>query len=177
MPLRRYFGFVGSALLLLLFGLDWYLPQPVVEPVRAVTDKPVIRISSIEKLPERVVIDTSLPTIVPPPTALEFAERWPEEIKVVEAKPLPGATTLNAGGGAPKPKKLARSEPLKKVAARRPTAPPMLMPCHIRRLRGRRSRSWSPATWDPSGGQDRGCCCTALRTARRRFSVARGLGT
>ena len=65
MPLMRYFGFVGSALLLLLFGLDWYLPQPVVEPVRAVTDKPVIRISSIEKLPERVVIDTNLPTIVP----------------------------------------------------------------------------------------------------------------
>ena len=123
MPLRRYFGFVGSALLLLLFGLDWYLPQPVVEPVRAVTDKPVIRISSIEKLPERVVIDTSLPTIVPPPTALEFAERWPEEIKVVEAKPLPRPTTLNAGDGAPKTKKLAKSEPLKKVAARRPTAP------------------------------------------------------
>ena len=122
MPLMRYFGFVGSALLLLLFGLDWYLPQPVVEPVRAVTDKPVIRISSIEKLPERVVIDTSLPTIVPPPTALEFAERWPEEIKVVETKPLP-KPTLNAGEGVLKMKKLAKSEPLKKVASRRPTAP------------------------------------------------------
>ena len=122
MPLMRYFGFVGSALLLLLFALDWYLPQPVVEPVRAVTDKPVIRISSIEKLPERVVIDTSLPTIVPPPTALEFAERWSEEIKVVETKPLP-RPTLNAGEGASKTKRLAKSEPLKKVAARRPTAP------------------------------------------------------
>jgi len=115
----RYFGFVGSALLLLLFGLNRYLPQPVVEPVRAVTDKPVIRISSIEKLPERVVIDTSLPTIVPPPTALEFAERWPEEIKVVEAKPLPRPTIPNAGDGAPKTKKLA----VKKVVARRPTPP------------------------------------------------------
>jgi hypothetical protein len=122
MPLMRYFGFVGSALLLLLFALDWYLPQPVVEPVRAVAEKPVIRISSIEKLPERVVIDTSLPTIVPPPTALEFAERWPEQIKVVETKPLP-KPTLNAGEGARKTKKLAKSEPLKKVAARRPTAP------------------------------------------------------
>ena len=100
MPLMRYFGFVGSALLLLLFALNWYLPQPLVEPVRAVTDQPVIRISSIEKLPERVVIDTSLPTIVPPPTALEFAERWPEETKVVEAKPLPRPTTLNAGDDA-----------------------------------------------------------------------------
>jgi hypothetical protein len=45
MPLMRYFGFVGSALFLLLFGLAWYLPQPVVEPVRAVTDKPVIRLA------------------------------------------------------------------------------------------------------------------------------------
>ena len=123
MPLMRYFGFVGSALLLLLLGLDWYLPQPVVEPVRAVTDKPVIRISSIEKLPEPVVIDTSLPTIVPPPTALEFAERWPEGIKVVGAKPLPRPTTLNAGDDAPKPKKLAKRELPKKLAAHRPTMP------------------------------------------------------
>jgi hypothetical protein len=121
MPLMRYFGFVGSALLLLLFGLNWYLPQPVGEPVPAVTERPVIRISSIEKLPERVVIDTSLPTIVPPPTALEFAERWPEEIRVAEARPLPRPTALNAGDGAPK--KLAKSEPLRKVAAHRPTAP------------------------------------------------------
>ena len=123
MPLMRYFGFVGSALLLLLFVLDWCLPQSIVEPVRAVTDKPVIRISSIKKLPERVVIDTNLPTILPPPTALEFAERWPEEIKVVEAKPLPRPTTLGAGESVPKTKKPAKSEPLKKVAARRPTAP------------------------------------------------------
>lgn len=130
MPLMKYFGFVGSALLLLLFGLDWYLPQSVVEPVRAATDKPIIRISSIEKLPERVVIDTSLPTIVPPPTALAFTERWPEEIRPVEAKPLP-STTLdqssarpiapNAGDETPKAKKLGKSEPPKRVAARRPT--------------------------------------------------------
>jgi hypothetical protein len=123
MPLMRYFGFVGSALLLLLFALNWYLPQPVGGPVPAVADRPVIRISSIEKLPERVVMDTSLPTIVPPPTALEFAERWPGEIRAVEATPLPRPTTLNAGDGTPKPKKLAKSEPLRKVAARRPMAP------------------------------------------------------
>jgi hypothetical protein len=123
MPLLRYFGFVGSALLLLLFGLNWYLPQPVAEPVGAVTDRPVIRISSIEKLPEPVVIDTSLPTIVPPPTVLEFAERWPDEIKAAEAKPLPSPSILNAGDGAAKTKKLAKREPLQKVAARRPPVP------------------------------------------------------
>jgi hypothetical protein len=123
MPLLRYFGFVGSALLLLLFGLDWCLPQPVVEPVGGVTDRPVIRISSIEKLPERVVIDSSLPTIVPPPTELEFTERWPEEIKAVEPKPLPRPPILSAGDGAAKTKKLAKREPLQKVAARRPPVP------------------------------------------------------
>jgi hypothetical protein len=123
MPLLRYFGFVGSALLLLLFGLTWYLPQPAAEPVGAVTDRPVIRLSSIEKLPEPVVFDTSLPTIVPPPTALEFAERWPEEIKAVEARPLSRPPILTAGDGAAKTKKLAKREPLQKVAARRPPVP------------------------------------------------------
>jgi hypothetical protein len=124
MPLLRYFGFVGSALLLLLFGLNWYLPQPVAEPVGAATDRPVIRISSIETLPEPVVIDTRLPTIVPPPTALEFAQRWPEEIKAAEAKPLPRPPILNAGDGAAKANKLARREPpLQKVAAHRPPVP------------------------------------------------------
>jgi hypothetical protein len=29
MPLLRYFGFAGSALVLLLFGLSWFVPQPV----------------------------------------------------------------------------------------------------------------------------------------------------
>ncbi len=122
MPLIPYFGLVGSALLLLLFGLNWYLPQSVAEPVGGVTDKPVIRISSIEKLPERVVIDTSLPATVPPPTALAFAERWPEEIKAFEAKPLPRPIILNAGDGTPKTKKLA-IEPQQKLAVRRPPVP------------------------------------------------------
>jgi hypothetical protein len=119
MPLMRYFGFVGSALLLLLFGLDWCLPQPVVEPVRVVADMPVIRISSIETLPERVVIDTSLPTIVPPPAVLEFAERWPGNIRVAEAQPVPKPAAPNVAVAAPKTRQTA----LKKVATRRPAAP------------------------------------------------------
>ena len=140
MPLIRYFSFVGSALLLLLVGLNWYLPQPVVEPVRAITDKPVIRISSIDKLPDQVVFDTSLPTIVPPPTALEFAERWPEEIKIGEAKPLTRPTTLSVGEDAPKPKK-AKSEPPKKLAARRPT-----MPANDEHANGYRVQAATPVT-------------------------------
>ena len=65
MPLLKYFGFVGSALLLLLLALNWLLPEVKTESVNADAEKPVIRISSIEKLPEKVDIDTNLSTIVP----------------------------------------------------------------------------------------------------------------
>ena len=77
MPLMKYFIFVGSAFVLLLFGLSWCFPQPVSEPVRSGIDRPVIRISSVEKLPDRVDIDTSLPTTVPPPSVMEFAQQPP----------------------------------------------------------------------------------------------------
>ena len=66
MHLIKYFGFVGSALVILLFGLSWCFPQTVSAPIRSGSDRPVIRISSVEKLPDRVDIDTSVPTIVPP---------------------------------------------------------------------------------------------------------------
>ena len=73
MPLVRYFFFVGGALLALLFISDAYLPKPA-DVVRAdadlpVADLPVIRIHSDRKWPERVVFDTSRPTIVPMQTA------------------------------------------------------------------------------------------------------------
>ena len=70
MPLMKYFGFVGSALVLLLLAMNWLLPEPTAEPVRASIERPVIRISSIETLPERVVFDTSMPHIVPPPSVM-----------------------------------------------------------------------------------------------------------
>lgn len=64
MPLARYFLYVGGVLLALLLILDAYLPQvPVSE--RAHVDLPLIRIHSAQKWPERVVYDTSLPTVVP----------------------------------------------------------------------------------------------------------------
>lgn len=66
MPLARYFFFVGGVLLALLFVVDATFPK-LTEPVRADAslDKPIIRIHSDRKWPERVVFDTSLPTIVP----------------------------------------------------------------------------------------------------------------
>ena len=121
MPLLRYFGFAGSALVLLLFGLSWFVPQPVAEPIRSGIDRSVIRISSVEKLPERVDIDSSLPTIVPPPNVMDFAERWPvaNSVETPALKP----TTPTAGEGVPKKPSVVKREPVKKVAAHR-AAPP-----------------------------------------------------
>lgn len=64
MPLARYFSFVGGALLALLLILDACLPKvPAAE--RANANLPVIRIHSDRKWPERVVYDTTIPTIIP----------------------------------------------------------------------------------------------------------------
>ena len=71
MPLGRYFIYVGGALLALLLVLNAYLPS--LEAASAtVTEftRPVVRIRSAQKLPERIVIDTSIPTIVPAPTVV-----------------------------------------------------------------------------------------------------------
>jgi hypothetical protein len=78
MPLMKYFGFVGSALVLLLLVMNWLLPEPANEPVRSGIERPVIRISSIETLPERVVFDTSLPYVAPPPSATRVAVQLPQ---------------------------------------------------------------------------------------------------
>jgi hypothetical protein len=68
MPIFRYFVFVGGALLALLFAANLALPsQPVAQAVTTVSnDQPLIRIRSDRHLPERVVLDTTQPTIVPP---------------------------------------------------------------------------------------------------------------
>ena len=68
MPLARYFLFVGGVLLALLFVVDAVLPTlPVADADRTNmgVDKSVIRIHSDRKWPERVLFDTSLPTITP----------------------------------------------------------------------------------------------------------------
>ena len=70
MPVARYFLFVGGVLLALLFALDAFAPQQlaVADNTAPSINKTVVRIRSDQKLPERVVYDTSLPTIVPPAT-------------------------------------------------------------------------------------------------------------
>lgn len=69
MPLARYFLYVGGVLLTLVFILDACLTElQVMEGSQA--NSPVIRIHSDRKWPERIVFDTTLPTIVPAQTAI-----------------------------------------------------------------------------------------------------------
>ena len=84
MPVLRYFVFVGAALLALLFVVTEAFPAlPVVAQGTntAAADIPMIRIHSDRKWPERVVFDTSVPTIVP--------------ATVVAAVPAPTQTAKN----------------------------------------------------------------------------------
>jgi hypothetical protein len=122
MPLIKYFGFVGSALVLLLIGSGWCFPQPRSEPPKppdSVIDRPAIRIASAERLPERVIIDTSLPTIVSPPSVLEFAERWPEAT-VADVNPVPKPATPAPVSDISTKQNFAKRERSKKVAVHRP---------------------------------------------------------
>ncbi|MGY4596201.1 hypothetical protein ACVWXL_003947 [Bradyrhizobium sp. GM22.5] len=65
MPIFRYFFFVGGALLALLFAANYVLPtSPVTQAIAtASNEQPLIRIRSDRHLPERVVLDTSQPTL------------------------------------------------------------------------------------------------------------------
>ncbi|MCS3730697.1 hypothetical protein [Bradyrhizobium betae] len=68
MPIFRYFMFVGGALLALLFAADFVWPTtPFAKAIAtASNDQPLIRIRSDRHLPDRVVLDTSQPTLVAP---------------------------------------------------------------------------------------------------------------
>ncbi|MDN5003972.1 hypothetical protein ACFQZO_24340 [Bradyrhizobium sp. GCM10027634] len=70
MPIFRYFMFVGGALLALLFAVDVVWPtSPAAQAVASAGyDQPLIRIRSDRHLPDRVVLDTSQPTIAAPAT-------------------------------------------------------------------------------------------------------------
>src|SRR3954452_4098236 len=80
MPLARYFLCAGGVLLALLLVLDASLPKSFT-PERAHTNLPVIRIHSMEKLPERVVYDTALPTRAP--TAVANLEVGVQPLEIV----------------------------------------------------------------------------------------------
>jgi hypothetical protein len=74
MPVLRYFIVVGTALLVLLFAANAYLPKLPADNVNtaanAVSDLSVIRIHSVQKWPERVEFDTSVPPFTAPAAVL-----------------------------------------------------------------------------------------------------------
>jgi hypothetical protein len=126
MPIGRYFVFVGSVLLALLFLADHYLSAQIAPSARANVDRSVIRIHSRHKWPEAVVYDTSLPTIVPPVVAGVPPERPPREAfaqlpsvappaREQEAETLPKAAAV---------KRPARTRtPVRRVATYQPFEP------------------------------------------------------
>ena len=67
MPIARYFIFVGGTLAALLSIAGWCLPTPpAMFADQLAIDRTIIRIQSAHKWPEKVVLDTSQPTITPP---------------------------------------------------------------------------------------------------------------
>src|SRR5260370_41931277 len=75
MPIGRYIAWVGASLLVILFVADWYLAKPLPETADSGINRPGIRIASVQQPPERIIIDTSQPTIVPPPTLVGDAAK------------------------------------------------------------------------------------------------------
>ena len=106
MPIGRYIAWVGTSLLTLLFVADWYLPKPLPERPGDAINKPVIRIASIERPPERIIIDTNQPTIVPPPALVE---------NTVPGEPSPLQSYASA---APPPTVIGLDQKRRKIAKR-----------------------------------------------------------
>ncbi|MEO8321035.1 MAG: hypothetical protein ABI561_22210 [Bradyrhizobium sp.] len=82
MPIGRYIAWVGASLLVLLFVANWFLPQSLAEATGDEVNRPVIRIASMQQPPERIVIDTNLPTIVPPPVLAALAIEPPQQVQL-----------------------------------------------------------------------------------------------
>jgi hypothetical protein len=129
MPLGRYFLFIGSALLALLFLADWYMPQLAATPGHADVDRSIIRLQSRHNWPERIVIDTSLPTIVPPPAQIAEASpvksgpvgRSPREA-FAQMRPVQTATLAIAPKPAPK-RRMRKAPPAGHVTSFEASAP------------------------------------------------------
>ena len=68
MPLRQYFMWVGSILLVMLFAADWCFPAPVAHAPHSEippNERINLRIHSDHKWPERVVFDTTRSRLTP----------------------------------------------------------------------------------------------------------------
>jgi hypothetical protein len=118
MPIGRYFLYIGSVLLALLFLANWYFPPLVAEQSRASVDRTTIRLHSTYKWPNAIVFDTTQPTIAPPPVTIVAAP----------APPPPAKPAREAYAMATEP--VAAAKPAEPVKAARP---------HVRRTRTARA--------------------------------------
>jgi hypothetical protein len=117
MPVVRYIAWVGSSLFALLVVANWFVPEPLPEPAHEAIAKPIIRIASIQQPPERVVIDTNQPTIIPPPRLFGDVVRVEPSPPQSYASVDPSPTVVDAAKK--RPKAIKRREA--RVATYQPT--------------------------------------------------------
>lgn len=117
MPIGRYIVWVGTALLVLLFVANWFLPQPLAERPGDEVNRPVIRITSMQQPPERIVIDTNQPTVVPPPTLI--ADAIPDE-PLAQVQSSASIATHAPVTSVEKTKAKAKKRQVNEIAVRRP---------------------------------------------------------
>ena len=92
---------VGSALLALLFIADWYWPDVAATPAQEAATQALpasdfgLRIQSERKWPDKVVFDTTIPTITPP-TPVVTAETAPSAPAVAAAAVAPSSLDARA---------------------------------------------------------------------------------
>jgi len=117
----------------MLLIADWYFPitSPQTSFREASVDKSIIRIKSAHKWPEPITIDTSLPTIVPPPVlARALTINQPREAFAQLTPPLTKVSELPKASEYPGPVKAKRVAPTrvrpKRIAAYR--AMPEVLP-------------------------------------------------
>jgi hypothetical protein len=137
--LVRYFLYAGSALLALLFLVNWYTPAvrttAADQAQETSLDKEILRIRSAQKWPQKIDFDTNIPTIVPPPAlAASIPPAPPPPLKAAEALNKP---VLNAHAEA----RPVQAPPRRVAAAKRRTynkpAPPHFGPYPV-------ASAWSP---------------------------------
>jgi hypothetical protein len=150
MPLARYFVYVGGVLLALLFVVDAVLPQlPAADANRTDTgvDKPIIRIHSDRKWPERVVFDTSIPTIVPAQT-VKAEVVVPTPVLAIAADVSAKARVREAFAQLvpPEPKKPETKLQRKRNIAKNHAAPPMVVVAQQPRFGFFDNSTWN-STW------------------------------
>jgi hypothetical protein len=121
MPLMKYSVFVGSALVLLLLAVNWLLPESTAESVHSSIERPVIRISSIETLPERVVFDNGMPYMAPPSNVMRVAAQ-PLQSAFTFEKITPGLLPAFSTLAQVTPKTITEKRDPAKITAKRDPA-------------------------------------------------------